>query len=108
MSSRMKAIVTPSLMRWAREQAGLSISEAAGKIKRHPDDDEISGLLYLFAECDYLENTVAEEPDYNSTINFYRNIRRFQYVCSISCIIKLIINKVCAIPNCKCLPFFTI
>ena len=38
MSSRMKAIVTPSLMRWAREQAGLSISEAAGKIKRHPDD----------------------------------------------------------------------
>ena len=38
MSSRMKAKVTPNLMRWAREQAGLSISEAAEKIKRSLED----------------------------------------------------------------------
>jgi Zn-dependent peptidase ImmA (M78 family)/transcriptional regulator with XRE-family HTH domain len=32
--SRVKALITPSVMRWARERAGLSLEDAAYKIKR--------------------------------------------------------------------------
>lgn len=40
MSSRNEAIVTPSLMKWAREKAGFDIPIAAGKFKR-PESDII-------------------------------------------------------------------
>jgi len=35
---RVEALVTPSVMRWAREQANLSIDEAAQEIKRQADE----------------------------------------------------------------------
>jgi len=38
MSSRMKAIVTPSVLEWARLKAGLSIDEAARRIGRSPNE----------------------------------------------------------------------
>lgn len=36
--SRVDALITPSVLRWAREQARLSIAEAADLIKRPPDE----------------------------------------------------------------------
>ena len=35
---RVEALVTPSVIKWAREQAKMSIDEAARKIKRSPAD----------------------------------------------------------------------
>lgn len=36
--ARVQALVTPSVMRWAREQARLSLDEASSKIKRSPEE----------------------------------------------------------------------
>ena len=38
MSSRSEALITPSVIKWAREKAKLSIEEAASKIRRPPED----------------------------------------------------------------------
>lgn len=40
MSSRSDALITPSVIQWAREKAKLSIGEAAHKIGRPPEDIE--------------------------------------------------------------------
>ena len=36
--ARLEALVTPSVMRWAREQARLSLDDASSKIKRPPEE----------------------------------------------------------------------
>jgi len=34
MSSRDEALITPSVMQWAREQAGFDVEDASEKLKR--------------------------------------------------------------------------
>ena len=38
MSQRVKALITPAVLKWARESAGLTVEEAAARLKRSADE----------------------------------------------------------------------